>query len=93
MGKTTLVKKILENHAAQRTKYVNCDIASNIQALGRQEPHLLRSFLGEQELVVLDEAQNIPEIGRTLKLLVDEYPDMQVIATGSSSFVFVHFWS
>lgn len=42
--------------------------------------------MGEYDLVVLDEAQNIPDVGKILKILVDTYPEMQIIATGSSSF-------
>ena len=90
VGKTTLVKKILENNLHKRTRYVNCDLASNIQALSVYEAQTLRLFLGAQDLVILDEAQNIPEIGRVLKILVDEYPEMQIIATGSSSFNLVN---
>lgn len=90
VGKTTLVKKILENNSDKRTKYVNCDLESNIQALSTYEADTLQAFLGTQDLVVLDEAQNIPEVGRVLKILVDEHPEMQVIAAGSSSFDLVN---
>jgi hypothetical protein len=36
--------------------------------------------------VIIDEAQRVENIGLTLKLLVDNYPELQIIATGSSSF-------
>ena len=45
----------------------------------------LRNIIGSRELVVIDEAQRIPNAGLTVKLLADELPDVQVIATGSSS--------
>jgi hypothetical protein len=86
VGKTTLVKKILENHKDKRTRYLNCDLRSVQQGLGVQEAEVLRYYLGDNDLVVLDEAQNIPDIGQILKILVDTYPEMQIIATGSSSF-------
>ena len=86
VGKTTLVRKILTNHPDKRTLYLNCDLQSVQTGLAVQEATLLKSFLGEYDLVVLDEAQNIPEIGKILKILVDTYPEMQIIATGSSSF-------
>ncbi|MCQ2193386.1 MAG: AAA family ATPase [Paludibacteraceae bacterium] len=38
------------------------------------------------ELLAIDEAQHIPEIGMKLKLMVDEIPGLSIIATGSSSF-------
>jgi len=45
----------------------------------------LRTFIGNNKIVFIDEAQRIANIGLTLKLLIDEIPDIQVIATGSSS--------
>jgi predicted AAA+ superfamily ATPase len=86
VGKTTLVRKVLTNHLDKQTAYFNCDLQSVQTGLAIQEAILLKSFLGEYDLVVLDEAQNIPDIGKILKILVDTYPEMQIIATGSSSF-------
>jgi len=86
VGKTTLVKALLERFPEKRTRYLNCDLQPIRQALAHQDAERLKVYLGDQELVVLDEAQNIPEVGRVLKILVDTYPEMQIIATGSSSF-------
>lgn len=86
VGKTTLVRKVLANHSDKQTIYFNCDLQSVQTGLAIQEATLLKSFLGENDLVVLDEAQNIPDVGKILKILVDTYPEMQIIATGSSSF-------
>ena len=86
VGKTTLVKHILAQHPDKRSRYLNCDLLSVRNALQVEEASALKAFLGEQDLVVLDEAQQIENIGRILKILVDEFPEMQVIATGSSSF-------
>jgi hypothetical protein len=86
VGKTTLVKQLLAAHADRRTRYLNCDLLSVRAGLQVEEATGLKAFLGEQDLVVLDEAQQIENIGRILKILVDEYPEMQLIATGSSSF-------
>lgn len=86
VGKTTLVKQLLAKHSHRRTRYLNCDLLSVRGALQSQEASALKAFLGEQDLVVLDEAQQIEHVGRILKILVDEFPEMQVIATGSSSF-------
>jgi predicted AAA+ superfamily ATPase len=46
----------------------------------------LRQLTGGKRLVVIDEAQRIKNIGLTLKLFTDEMPEIQVIASGSSSF-------
>ena len=86
VGKTTLARKVLTNHPDKRTLYLNCDLQSVQTGLAVQEATMLKSFLGEHDLVVLDEAQNIPDVGKILKILVDTYPEMQIIATGSSSF-------
>lgn len=90
VGKTTLVKEILATYPDKRTLYLNCDLLSVRRALATEEATTLAAFLGEQDLVVLDEAQQIENIGRILKILVDEFPAMQVIATGSSSFTLVN---
>jgi predicted AAA+ superfamily ATPase len=46
----------------------------------------LKSIFSAAKIVVIDEAQRIPNIGLTLKLIVDQIPDVQLIATGSSAF-------
>ena len=86
VGKTTLAQVILAQHSDKRTRYLNCDLQSVQRGLSIPEAESLKAFLGDFDLVVLDEAQNIEDAGRILKILVDSYPAMQVIATGSSSF-------
>ncbi len=85
VGKTTLAKTLLLEHG-NIADYYNCEIIQVRQALEKEDPISLKKFLGDAKLIVLDEAQKVPNIGRTLKLLIDTYPDMQIIATGSSSF-------
>lgn len=85
VGKTTLARQILENHKEEGL-YLNCEILSVNQALASPEPEKIKSFFGHHKLVVLDEAQKVPNIGVILKVMVDTYPDLQIIATGSSSF-------
>jgi predicted AAA+ superfamily ATPase len=85
VGKTTLSKTILET-SNKRGRYLSGDNPSVVANLTNQSAEALKKFIGDFELVILDEAQRIENIGLTLKLLVDNYPDMQIIATGSSSF-------
>jgi hypothetical protein len=85
VGKTTLVKKILSEYG-EKGRYLNCENLSVQQGLEEMEATKLNAFLGSYDLVVVDEAQKITDIGKKLKLLVDTYPKMQIIATGSSSF-------
>ncbi len=84
VGKTTLCKNILSRH--KEGKYFLCDNPDVKEALTDKTATELRAFIGKTPLVVLDEAQNVHNIGKTLKLLVDTYPELQIIATGSSSF-------
>jgi predicted AAA+ superfamily ATPase len=46
----------------------------------------MKGFFGGCEVIVLDEAQTVQNIGRALKILIDAYPEMNIVATGSSSF-------
>lgn len=54
--------------------------------LSSQSVEKLTAFIGSTRLLIIDEAQKIPNIGLNLKLIVDHLPGIRVIATGSSSF-------
>jgi hypothetical protein len=84
VGKTTLVKNLLEKYKS--TSYFSCDHLQVQNALEKADPLRIKSFLGDSKLIVLDEAQKILNIGTILKIMVDTYPDTQIIATGSASF-------
>ncbi len=85
VGKTTLVTELLKEFD-DTGRYLNCEILSVEQNLREPEPEKLKSFLGNYKVIVLDEAQNIPNIGKVLKVITDSIKDIQIIATGSSSF-------
>ncbi|MBN1684178.1 MAG: ATP-binding protein [Gammaproteobacteria bacterium] len=85
VGKTTLIKEILKEYGKEG-RYFNCETLSAQAHFKTINPQLLKSFLGDYKIIVLDEAQRIENIGLLLKVLIDEYPNMQIIATGSSSF-------
>jgi uncharacterized protein len=82
-GKTTLVKKLLDNHGGA---YFNADEPDIRLQFANRTSSDLKHLIGKVGMVVIDEAQRIENIGLTLKLMVDNFPDVQVIATGSSSF-------
>ncbi len=84
-GKTTLAKQIL-GEASGKTLYMNCDEPDVRLALEGRSSSELRAWVGDARFLVIDEAQRVENIGMTLKLMVDEIPDLQVLATGSSSF-------
>ncbi len=85
VGKTTLVKELLKKHAAVGN-YFNCEMLSVRDVFRRQDPYALKRFAGDAKFLVFDEAQHIENIGLCLKLFHDTFPDVQVVATGSSSF-------
>lgn len=85
VGKTTLMREV-ERACAVPSLYLNCDEPDVRRALTEKTSTELKSFIGKSRLVLIDEAQRVSNIGITLKLFVDAIPEIQVIATGSSSF-------
>jgi predicted AAA+ superfamily ATPase len=85
VGKTTLARKVLRNHDSDRG-YFNCEEQPVVDALASYNSSTMKSFFGSHQVIVLDEAQTVENIGRALKILIDAYPEMNIIATGSSSF-------
>lgn len=85
VGKTTLVKSLVRGYN-DSSLYLNCDEPDVRLALSEKTSTQLKEFIGNKKLVIIDEAQRVTNIGITLKLLVDNYPEIQIIATGSSSF-------
>lgn len=83
VGKTTLVKKLIID--SEDYVYFDCQIENNHDFLV-PNPEVIKSKIGGAKLLVLDEAQYVPEIGRVLKVFHDAYPEVQIIVTGSSSF-------
>jgi predicted AAA+ superfamily ATPase len=84
-GKTTLLQKTLSK---TNLKY-KLDSGDNIltqQILGSQDFSKILQYVEGYELIAIDEAQNIQNIGMGLKIIVDQVPGIKVIATGSSSF-------
>ena len=85
VGKTTLIKEIGKKYSDQEI-YLNCDEPDIRELLKDTTSTKLKNIVGKKKLVLIDEAQRVKNIGITLKLFVDELKDVQVIATGSSSF-------
>ncbi|MDZ4217004.1 MAG: AAA family ATPase, partial [Candidatus Gracilibacteria bacterium] len=85
VGKTTLAQLILKKYPEQKA-YFNCDFLDVQEVFSYANSHRLGGVVKDLKLIVLDEAQRIENIGLVLKILVDQHPHVQVIATGSSSF-------
>lgn len=85
VGKTTLIKAIAKKYKDSAI-YLNCDEPDIRASLTNKTSTELATLIGEKQLVLIDEAQRVRNIGLTLKLLIDNYPQKQIVATGSSSF-------
>lgn len=87
-GKTTLAKKLIAKYKEEGA-YFNCENNDVRKSFVLGDPKPLRELIGKKKIVVFDEAQTIENIGKILKLFFDTYivdEDIQIIATGSSSF-------
>lgn len=84
-GKTTLIEKHLET-AKQKYLLVSGEDITIQEYLSSQSIIKLKNFVGENKLLIIDEAQKIKNIGVNLKLIVDHIPGVSIIATGSSAF-------
>lgn len=83
-GKTTLLKKIIENK--EDSLWLNADEQETIALFENSSSSRLKLVFANKKIVVIDEAQRIPNIGIKLKLITDNIPELQLIATGSSAF-------
>ncbi len=85
VGKTTLSRQLLKKYGSEED-YFNCDLLSVRRTFENNEAKELKRIIGKSKFIVIDEAQRVKDIGITLKIIHDTYPDIQIIATGSSSF-------
>jgi predicted AAA+ superfamily ATPase len=85
VGKTTLIKEIIAE-VSLKTLQVNADEAKYNDVLSSRDLKQLDGLTAGYDLLFIDEAQRIPNIGINLKILHDQRPNLKIIATGSSSF-------
>ena len=85
VGKTTLLKELV-SRSDKRVLSLNCDKPETQASLTNTNVNRLKNLIGRHELIVIDEAQKVDNIGLTIKLIVDNIEGVQVIATGSSAF-------
>lgn len=84
VGKTTLLEKLFSNH--DDVLWLAGD-SPDVQALFESpSADRLGLYFGEKKIIIIDEAQLIPDTGAKLKLITDYLKNVQLIATGSSSF-------
>ncbi|MEX2600919.1 MAG: ATP-binding protein [Balneolaceae bacterium] len=85
VGKTTLVSSFLEQSDLHYQFYTGDDLSFSSD-FAKCELRIIEQMVSGIDLLVIDEAQKIENIGTALKLVVDHFPDKYVIVTGSSSF-------
>ena len=65
---------------------LNCDEREVKEMLSQVNSQELKLLIGKHKIVMIDEAQRVENIGLTLKLITDNFPEVQLLVTGSSSF-------
>jgi hypothetical protein len=83
VGKTTLLQSLLTD---KEYLFLDADDPSTRSLLQSPTTEQIRTILGQYKYVFLDEAQRIPGIGLTLKIITDQFKGVQLFVSGSSSF-------
>ena len=83
VGKTTLIKNILKDIDYL---FLDADDPSNRSLLTNPNTEQIRTFIANHKFIFIDEAQRIVGIGLTLKIITDQFKDVQLFVSGSSSF-------
>lgn len=83
VGKTTLIRKILEN---KEYLFLDGDDAAIRNILSNPNTEEIKQIIGNYTYVFIDEAQRIENIGLTLKIITDQFKNVQLLVSGSSAF-------
>jgi len=84
VGKTFLINSIQKNYQS-KLLFLNGEDFDVQEVIKNRSTSNYKRLIGNNRLIIIDEAQSIPEIGMALKLLIDTNPNLTIIATGSSS--------
>lgn len=85
VGKSTLFNQIIKDRK-ETVLTLNCDEPEVKEMLTNINTPELKMLIGSNTIVVIDEAQRVPEIGLTLKRITDNFVNVQLLVTGSLSF-------
>jgi predicted AAA+ superfamily ATPase len=86
IGKTLLLKKMIEKLPNEHILKLNGEDAATVEILKLRTVENYQRLLKNYSLLIIDEAQHVPEIGMALKLIVDEISSIKILVTGSSMF-------
>ncbi len=85
VGKTYLLRELVRQ-LPYRPLWLEGEDSDTQQLLAQRSIAGYGRLIGDTELLLIDEAQAVPAIGKVLKLLVDQLPHLRIIVTGSSAF-------
>lgn len=88
-GKTTIIENIVEKKEDE-VLFLQGEDAETVDVLQKRTEANYKLLIGKKKILIIDEAQFIPDIGRILKLMIDRIKGITIIATGSSSFDLVN---
>ncbi|MGB1231867.1 MAG: ATP-binding protein [Winogradskyella sp.] len=83
VGKTTLIRKLIDN---EEHLFLDADDPTVRSILNNPNTEQIKSIIGSNKIIFIDEAQRISGIGITLKIITDQFKDVQLFVSGSSSF-------
>jgi len=84
-GKTTLLEKMTADFQDNEILFLNCDEPEVTRQLTNVSSAELKQLIGNRKLVFIDEVQRVENVGITLKLIIDNISDIQLVVTGSSA--------
>ena len=89
-GKTVLMEEIRNDLTAGKVLLIHGENLDVAEIISSQRTSVLKRYLAGYDLLFIDEAQKIPNIGQNLKLIVDTLPEIGIFVTGSSAFDLRH---
>ncbi|PIT98137.1 MAG: AAA family ATPase [Candidatus Andersenbacteria bacterium CG10_big_fil_rev_8_21_14_0_10_54_11] len=84
VGKTTLCRQVLDR-LSLKTLAINADERRYVDVLASRDSRVLAELVAGYEVLFIDEAQRVPDIGLALKILIDSVPGIRLLVTGSSA--------
>lgn len=85
VGKTTLLNELKEK-IKEKILFLNGDEADIRMMFENANSSKLKMLIGNYKYIFIDEAQRIKNIGLSLKIISDNFSEVQIVATGSSAF-------